>query len=82
MQKTSYGVWDELRIIRERTGWLSADLAKNTFVGDKPMSPGYLSDLENGKRWPNAKVTKALAVALKVPVSVLERPTHEKESVA
>lgn len=37
------------------------------------MSLGYLSDLENGRREPNATVTKKLAVALNVPVSVLEK---------
>lgn len=75
MTATRFGVWHELRIIRERTGWSSADLAKKADI-----SPGYLSDLENGKRWPNAKMTKKLAVALAVPYTVLER--HDQESVA
>lgn len=65
---TRYGVWHELRIIRERSGVLSADLAK-----EAGMSKGYLSDLENGHRFPNARVTKKLAEALKVPYTVLER---------
>lgn len=78
MQKSAYGVWKELRLIRERTGWSSADLAKEC---DK-MSPAYLSQLENGHRWPNAKVTKQLAQALKCPVSVLERPESEKVTAA
>ena len=78
MQKTTYGVWKELRVIRERTGWSSADLAKEC----EKMSAAYLSQLENGHRWPNAKVTKQLANALKVPVSVLERPDAEKQDVA
>lgn len=74
MPSTRFGVWHELRIIRERTGWNSADLARRTVLQNgKTMSPGYLSDLENGKRWPNNKVTKALAVALSVPYTVLER---------
>jgi transcriptional regulator with XRE-family HTH domain len=77
MVKQSYGVWQELRIIRERTGWSSADLSR-----ESKLSAPYLSQLENGDRWPNAKVTKQLAVALKVPVSVLERPIEQKTSAA
>lgn len=73
MVKQSYGVWQELRVIRERTGWSSADLSR-----ESKLSAPYLSQLENGDRWPNAKVTKQLAVALKVPVSVLERPLDQK----
>lgn len=74
MPKTRFGVWHELRILRERTGWKSAELARKTVVGcGKHMSPGYLSDLENGKRWPNPTVIKALADALAVPYTVLER---------
>lgn len=85
MPKTTktYGVWHELRIIRERSGWSSADLAKTAILQNgRPMSTGYLSDLENGKRWPNPKVVKALAVALNVPYTVLERPREEKDSAA
>ena len=77
MVKQSYGVWQELRIIRQRTGWSSADLSR-----ESKLSAPYLSQLENGDRWPNAKVTKQLAVALKVPVSVLERPIEQKTSAA
>ncbi len=77
MSKKSYGVWQELRVIRERTGWSSAELSKASTI-----SAPYLSQLENGDRWPNATVTKKLAVALKVPVSVLERPIEQKGAVA
>lgn len=77
MVKQSYGVWQELRVIRERTGWSSADLSR-----ESKLSAPYLSQLENGDRWPNAKVTKQLAVALKVPVSVLERPIDQKTPAA
>ena len=78
MPPTKFGVWHELRVIRERTGFSSADLAKHTVLQNgRPMSTGYLSDLENGKRWPNAKVVKALAVALEVPFTVLERPESD-----
>lgn len=79
----NYGVWHELRCFRERTGFTAADLAKRTILQNgRPMSKGYLSDLENGKRWPNPKVVKALAVALNVPYTVLERPAEQKERVA
>ena len=77
MVKQSYGVWQELRIIRERTGWSSADLSR-----ESKLSAPYLSQLENGDRWPNVKVTKQLAVALKIPVSVLERPLDQKTPAA
>lgn len=73
----SFGVWQELRVLRERTGWSSAALAQESGV-----LPSLLSMLENGKRWPTPKVTKQLADALKVPYTVLERPAEQKESVA
>lgn len=65
----THGVWLELRVIRTKDGHTLTSLAEAA-----GMSLGYLSDLENGRRWPNAKVTKKLAQALNVPVSVLERP--------
>ncbi|SLG71099.1 helix-turn-helix domain-containing protein [Mycobacteroides abscessus] len=77
MTKKSYGVWQELRVIRERTGWSSAELSRASGI-----SAPYLSQLENGDRWPNATMTKKLAVALKVPVSILERPLEEKDAAA
>lgn len=84
MAKSRFGVWDSLRVVRERSGWKSADLARKTKVGPgKHMSPGYLSDLENGHRWPNATVIRALAEALNCPYTVLERHDHpDRESVA
>lgn len=60
--------WQELRVIREKDGHTLTSLA-----GTVGMSLGYLSDLENGRREPSARVTKKLAVALNVPVSVLEK---------
>jgi transcriptional regulator with XRE-family HTH domain len=72
-----FGTWQELRILRERTGWSSADLAK-----EADMLPSLLSMLENGKRWPTPQATKKLAAALKVPYTVLERPAEQKEAVA
>lgn len=61
--------WLELRVIREKDGHTLSSLAKAA-----DMSLGYLSDLEKGKRAPSAPITKRLAVALNVPVSVLEKP--------
>lgn len=66
-------IWWELRVIREKDGHSLTSLAKAA-----GMSLGYLSDLENGRRWPNAGVTKKLAVALNVPVSVLEKPRRNE----
>jgi transcriptional regulator with XRE-family HTH domain len=65
--------WLELRVIREKNGDSLTSLAKRA-----EMSLGYLSDLENGKREPNAGVTKKLAMALNVPVSVLEKHRYEQ----
>lgn len=67
-------VWWELRVIREKDGHSLTSLAKAA-----GMSLGYLSDLENGRRWPNAHMTKRLAVTLNVPVSVLEKPRARGE---
>lgn len=72
-ESKGFGVWQELRVLRERTGWSSADLAKQAKV-----LPSLLSMLENGRRWPTPTVTKKLADALKVPYTVLERPADQK----
>lgn len=68
MAETRYGTWLELRVLRTKDGSSLSDLARQA-----GMSLGYLSDLEAGKRFPNPGVVKKLAVALKVPVSVLQR---------
>lgn len=60
--------WIELRVLREKDGHSLTSLAKAA-----DMSLSYLSDLENGRREPNARMTKKLAVTLNVPVSVLEK---------
>lgn len=75
-QKT-FGVWQELRVLRERTGYSSADLAREAGI-----TTSLMSMLENGKRWPTPKATKKLADALKVPYTVLERPESEREPAA
>lgn len=68
MADSEQGAWLELRVLREKNGDTLTSLAKRAEVG-----LGYLSDLEKGKREPSARVTKKLAVALNVPVSVLEK---------
>ncbi|UVO12851.1 helix-turn-helix domain-containing protein [Mycobacterium sp. SVM_VP21] len=65
---SEYGVWDQLRVIRTKDGQSLADLSRTSGV-----SLGYLSDLENGHRWPNPTQVKKLAIALNCPMSVLER---------
>lgn len=60
--------WLELRVLREKNGDSLTSLSKRTKV-----SLSYLSQLESGDREPNAVVTKKLAVALNVPLSVLEK---------
>ena len=59
-------VWLELRSIRTLNGDSLTSLSQRSGV-----SLSYLSQLESGQREPNAVVTKKLAQALKVPVSVL-----------
>lgn len=63
-----FGVWKELRVIRQKDGHSLSSLSREARI-----SLGYLSDLENGRRWPNATQVKKLAIALNCPVSVLER---------
>lgn len=72
-QRPAPRVWQELRTIRTLNGDSLTSLARRA----DNMSLGYLSDLESGKREPNARVTKSLAEALKVPVSVLEKDNDD-----
>jgi transcriptional regulator with XRE-family HTH domain len=67
--------WLELRVLREKDGHSLSSLAKAA-----DMSLGYLSDLENGKREPSAPITKRLASALNVPLSVLEKDRRYEEA--
>lgn len=66
-----HGVWHELRIIRTKDGQTLTGLAEAA-----QMSLSYLSDLERGRQMPSAEVVRKLALALNVPVSVLERRRH------
>lgn len=72
---THHTTWEELRVIRTKDGHTLTSLAKTAGI-----SLGYLSDLENGRRWPNERVTRLLADALHVPYSVLEKPRHLTEA--
>lgn len=78
MSKTTIPkTWMELRVIREKDGHSLTTLAKAA-----GMSLSYLSELENGHREPNAQMTKKLAQALNVPVSVLEKHRRIDPEVA
>lgn len=57
-----------LAVLREKDGQSMTALAKAT-----GYSLGYINDLEKGRRSGNAQVIRALANALNVPVSMLER---------
>lgn len=69
--------WVELRVLREKDGMTKTALAQAAGI-----ALGYLCDLENGKREPNAVVRKKIAVALNVPVSMLEKRHWATEDVA
>lgn len=69
-------------MLREKDGHSLTSLAKAALdANGKPMSLGYLSDLENGKRTPSPAIIKRLARALNVPMSMLE-PRRDIDEVA
>jgi transcriptional regulator with XRE-family HTH domain len=70
-------VWQELRTLRTLNGDTLTSLATRA-----DMALSYLSELENGHREPNARVTKKLAEALKVPISVLAKAAAPEEVVS
>lgn len=63
--------WVELRVLREKDGMTKTALSQTTGI-----ALGYICDLENGRREPNAVVRKKIATALNVPVSMLEKRTQ------
>jgi transcriptional regulator with XRE-family HTH domain len=74
--------WVELRVLRSKDGHSLSSLARAAVDDDgKPMSLGYLSDLEAGKRRPNPRVIARLAKALRCPKSMLE-PRYDSEDAA
>jgi transcriptional regulator with XRE-family HTH domain len=69
--------WTELRVLRAKDGHTLTTLA--TAAG---MSLSYLSELESGRREPNPRITKRLAEALNVPMSMLEKRRHDQAGAA
>jgi len=69
--------WVQLRVLRTKDGHSITSLSKAAGI-----SVSYLSELESGSREPNAGMTKKLAVALNVPMSVLEKHRYHPEDAA
>jgi transcriptional regulator with XRE-family HTH domain len=57
-----------VRVLREKDGQAQSALAKQ--VG---ISPQYMSDIEAGRRDAKPDVLKRIAVALNVPLSMIEK---------
>jgi transcriptional regulator with XRE-family HTH domain len=77
MTKPTPQSWTRLRVIREKDGHSLTSLAKSA-----GMSVSYLSELESGKRTPNAGIIQKLAQALNVPLSSIEPYRHHDEPAA
>lgn len=72
--ETTQKPWERLTITRELTGHTKTSLANATLMpSGKPMSLGYLNDLEKGRREPNPAVTLKLARTLNVPMAFIEK---------
>jgi transcriptional regulator with XRE-family HTH domain len=69
--------WTTLIAMREKDGHTMASLAKTAGI-----SPGYLNDLEKGRRNPGPAVTRKLAAALNVPASAIEKYRRAPKAVA
>jgi len=74
---TRYGPWTQLRIMRERSQIRSRDLAEAARI-----SASHLSNLETGTRWPTLAITLALAEALGVLPSMIERRADDASTGA
>lgn len=72
---------EALRVIRQKDGHSIRSLAAHPLV---KISPQYLSDIEAGRRTlkRNPGLIKALASALNVPTSMLERRAPGEDSAA
>ena len=57
---------EALKALRERSGMTGPALAEAAGIGK-----AHLSNIEHGRRTPSPQITKALADALKVPVSAI-----------
>ncbi|GAA2773543.1 helix-turn-helix transcriptional regulator [Saccharopolyspora taberi] len=69
--------WLELQVIRSKDGLSLQALSRLTSV-----SVGHLSDLEQGKRQPTPPIIKRIALALNVPVSVLEPSPRDEDEIS
>lgn len=75
--RTPHGVWTQLRRARTDGNWTLTHLADAAGI-----SLSYLSDLERGRQLPSPEAVRKLAVALNMPVSLLERERHVDENGA
>jgi transcriptional regulator with XRE-family HTH domain len=66
---TAHGVWQKLRVARTRDN----NRSLTSLADETGLSLSYLSDLERGRQLPSAEATRKIAVALNVPISVIER---------
>lgn len=64
--------WEALRVLREKDGYKKRELAARA-----GLSENYYGQLENGRREPNPRITKILATALNVPMSMLEKQRRQ-----
>lgn len=69
--------WLELQVIRSKDGLTLQQLSRLANV-----AVGHLSDLEQGKRQPTPAIVKRIALALNVPVSVLEPSPRDEDEIA
>jgi len=61
-----------VRRVRKALGFSQADLAEKT-----GLSPGYVSDIENSRKWPSADCLARLADVLKMDPYQLILPTED-----
>lgn len=69
--------WLELQVIRSKDGLTLQQLSRLANV-----AVGYLSDLEQGNRQPTAPIIKRIALAINVPVSVLEPSPRSEDEIS
>lgn len=62
---------DALTALRDRSGLTITQLAELVTAQGVELSRSHLSNIEGGRREPNPAIRKALAAALKVPVTAL-----------
>lgn len=67
-------IGETIRRVRSRRGMSMAEVAKEANI-----SSAYMSILEAGKRDPSMGVVKAIAYAMRVPVTVLVAPLEDQD---